>query len=86
MGRRDPSGQLRLQEQRTEKGLFAALDDYLRTTKTRFRDIFDSCDPRNLGYLDLSGLAKLLRIVLPNVTEGELYYYQVGTILSITIR
>ena len=78
VGRKDPSGQLRVQEQRNEKGLIAALDEYLRTTKTRFRDVFDSCDPRKLGYLDISGLAKLLRIVMPNVTEGELYYFQVG--------
>ena len=77
MGRKDASGQLQVQEQRTEQGLFSALDQYLRTTKTRFRDVFDACDPYKKGYLDISGLAKLLRTVMPNVTEGELFYFQV---------
>eukprot|EP00798_Chlamydomonas_sp_ICE-L_P029766 gene29766-5414_t len=30
-----------------------------------------------VGYLDVQGLAQLLRKLLPNLTEGEVYYFQV---------
>ena len=29
-------------------------------------------------YLDTRGLAQLLKVVLPKLTEGEVYYFQVG--------
>ncbi len=41
------------------------------------QDMFDDNDRSRRGYLDTAGLLGLLRMILPNVTEGELYYFQV---------
>lgn len=74
---RSVGGKLQLQQQRDEKGLFEKLNHYLINTKTRFRDMFDECDVRKLGYLDTQGLHRLLNQILDNLKEGELYYFQV---------
>ncbi|GAX77103.1 hypothetical protein CEUSTIGMA_g4549.t1 [Chlamydomonas eustigma] len=78
VGRKDPgTGQLRVEEQRDEKGLFAELDQYLKSTQTKFKDMFSSFAVNNRGSLDIHGLARLLRQVRPNITDGEIYYFQV---------
>lgn len=65
------------------QGLFAALDGYLRSAKVRFREVFDGCDKGQKGYLDIQGLAVLLQTVMPNVTKGEVYYFQARAMATI---
>ncbi|GAX77102.1 hypothetical protein CEUSTIGMA_g4548.t1 [Chlamydomonas eustigma] len=78
VGKKDPySGQLKVEEQRDEKGLFAELDQYLKNTQTKFKDMFSSFAVNNRDSLDIHGLARLLRKVQPNITDGEIYYFQV---------
>ena len=77
VGRADRQGKLQLMEQRGEKGMFSAIDDYLKTNHMRFKQLFERSLTSGRDYLDINGLANLLRAVMPNVTNGEIYYFTV---------
>jgi len=77
VGRADRQGKLQLMEQRGEKGMFSAIDEYLKMNHLRFKQLFERSLTAGRDYLDINGLANLLRTVMPNVTNGEIYYFTV---------
>ncbi|KAG2427358.1 hypothetical protein HXX76_012552 [Chlamydomonas incerta] len=76
VGVQDAAGVLRLTQRRDDGGLFAALDAYLRTSKVKFRDMFDHFDADRSGQLDMAELRQLVATILPGFTEGQLNYFQ----------
>lgn len=46
--------------------------------RRRFDDVFRQYDADGSGTLDPMELRRLVRDLLPRVTEGQLHYFQVG--------
>ncbi|GLC39247.1 hypothetical protein PLESTB_001651900 [Pleodorina starrii] len=76
VGVQDASGVLRLTQRRDDGGLFAALDEYLRKNRVKFRDMFEHFDADRSGQLDMGELRQLVATILPGFSEGQLHYFQ----------
>jgi hypothetical protein len=55
--------------------LFHALDNYLKTNKVRFADLFQEYDTDRSGSLEGPEISRLVRKLLPQVNEHELRYF-----------
>jgi hypothetical protein len=76
-GKLDAQGRVVAIARATEGGLFAALDAKLRSEQIRFADVFVRFAGTR-GYLDPDALLDMLYDLLPTLTKGDLYYFQVN--------
>jgi calmodulin len=55
--------------------LFHALDNYLKTNRVRFADVFQEFDADSSGSLEGPEISRLVRRLLPAVSDHELRYF-----------
>ena len=59
----------------SKKDLFHELDRFLKDERRRLREVFDEFDSDRDGALNNDDLARLVRRVIPEATEGETEYF-----------
>ncbi|KAK3241898.1 hypothetical protein CYMTET_48379 [Cymbomonas tetramitiformis] len=57
--------------------LYTALDNYLKDSKQRLKELFDEFDDDGSGTLDGPELTRLVKRLLPDTGEGELRYFRI---------
>lgn len=62
-------------ERKSEGGLFAALDTHLHRVK--LQDVFNQFT-HGKGYLAPDELLDMIFELMPTLTKGDFYYFQVG--------
>lgn len=55
---------------------------YCTLMQMRLRDTFDQFDVDRSGRLSVSELGELVRTLMPDMSEPELAYFQVGSLFS----
>eukprot|EP00232_Nephroselmis_pyriformis_P027008 CAMPEP_0182873320 /NCGR_PEP_ID=MMETSP0034_2-20130328/12253_1 /TAXON_ID=156128 /ORGANISM="Nephroselmis pyriformis, Strain CCMP717" /LENGTH=1422 /DNA_ID=CAMNT_0025005961 /DNA_START=180 /DNA_END=4445 /DNA_ORIENTATION=- len=67
----------RIKEEEARVDFFVSLDDHLQTHRTRLRELFDKYDLARAGSLRSSDLGRLLRDIMPQVTDRQTDYFMV---------